>query len=80
MPVILRERGFEFSFVMFDLSEPIHIHVRNGRKQAKYWLDPLSLAWNRGYQPHELTRIERIIRDNTAFIHDVWQQESAKLK
>ncbi|MBP8106859.1 MAG: DUF4160 domain-containing protein [Caldilineaceae bacterium] len=78
MPVILRERGFEFSFVMFDLGEPMHVHVRNGRNQAKFWIDPLGMAWNRGFRPHELNSIERIIRDNEEFIRDVWQQESAK--
>lgn len=78
MPVILRERGFEFSFVMFDLGEPMHLHVRSGRKQAKFWIDPLSMAWNHGFRPQELNIIERIIRNNETFVRDIWQQESAK--
>lgn len=32
MPLIFREKGYEFSFVMFDLGEPMHVHVRQGRK------------------------------------------------
>jgi hypothetical protein len=78
MPVILREKGYEFSFFMFDLSEPIHVHVRSGRKQAKFWIDPLLIAWKRGYRPHELNEIERIIRDNEILIRDIWQRESLK--
>ncbi len=78
MPVILREKGYEFSFVIFDLDEPMHVHVRNGRKQAKFWLDSLKVAWMRGYRPHELNEIERIIRDNEDFIRAVWQREKAK--
>ena len=45
MPLIFREKGYEFSFVMFDLGEPMHVHVRQGRKQAKYWIEPIALAW-----------------------------------
>ena len=78
MPVILRERGYEFSFVMFDLGEPIYVHVRSGRKQAKFWVDSLSVAWTRGFRSHELNEIERIIRDNQDFIRDVWQREGEK--
>jgi hypothetical protein len=78
MPVIFREKGYEFSFVMFDLDEPIHVHVRSGRKQAKFWVDSLTIAWMRGYRSHELNEIERIIRDNEIFIREVWQRESAK--
>ncbi|MBI4670824.1 MAG: DUF4160 domain-containing protein [Chloroflexi bacterium] len=78
MPVILREKGYEFFFVMFDLDEPIHVHVRHERKQAKYWIDPISLAWTRGFRPHELNEIERIIGDNHAYIRRVWQRERAK--
>jgi hypothetical protein len=63
---------------MFDLGEPIHVHVRSGRKQAKFWVDSYNVAWMRGYRPHELTEIERIIRDNEALIRDIWQRESEK--
>ncbi|MCX6048714.1 MAG: DUF4160 domain-containing protein [Chloroflexi bacterium] len=78
MPVIFREKGYEFSFVMFDLNEPMHIHVRSGSKQAKYWVDPLSIAWKRGYRPQELNEIERLICDNEDLIREIWQRESAK--
>ena len=78
MPFIFREKGHEFSFFMFDLNEPLHVHVRNGRKQAKFWVDALTVAWVRGYHTHELTEIERIIRNNEELIRAVWQQESAK--
>lgn len=63
---------------MFDLNEPLHVHVRNGRKQANFWVDTLAVAWTRGYQAHELNEIERIIRQNEEMIRSVWQQESAK--
>lgn len=78
MPVILREKGFAFYFVMFDLDEPVHVHVRKGRNEAKYWVSPLSLAWNRGYRPHELNEVERLIEANQSLILSFWEQESKK--
>jgi hypothetical protein len=63
---------------MFDLGEPMHVHVRQGRRLAKFWLEPIALAWMRGYRPHELTEIERLIRDNEALIREVWRRESEK--
>jgi hypothetical protein len=78
MPVIFREKGYEFSFYMFDLTEPIHVHVRSGRKLAKFWIEPISIAWTRGYRPHELNEIERIVRDNEQFIREIWRREDAK--
>lgn len=63
---------------MFDLSEPLHVHVRSGGKQAKFWVDALAVAWARGYRAHELNEIERIIRNNEDLIRAVWQQESVK--
>ncbi len=63
---------------MFDLGEPLHVHVRSGRKQAKFWVDTLAVAWVRGYRPHEINEIERIIYENEDLIRNVWEQESAK--
>lgn len=78
VPVILREKGYEFSFFMSDLGEPIHVHVRRERKQAKFWIDPVAPAWVRGYREHELNEIERIIGHNRAYIRKAWERESAK--
>ncbi len=78
MPIIFRHKGYAFFFVMFDLSEPVHVHVRHGRKEAKYWVKSLSLAWNRGYRPHELNEIERLIEEKRTLILFNWQEELSK--
>lgn len=64
---------------MFDLNEPIHIHVDKGRKTAKYWLSPMRLARNRGYQDHELNEIESILQARLQQLTDTWNEEKAKL-
>lgn len=63
---------------MFDLNEPIHVHVRHGRKEAKYWVESLELAWNRGYRPHELNEIERLIEEKHDLIVANWQEELSR--
>lgn len=78
MPVIFRQKGFAFFFFMFDLREPVHVHVRKGRNEAKYWVQPLALAWNRGYRSHELTEIEHLIEANRDLILQIWQEELNK--
>jgi hypothetical protein len=43
-----------FFFYSFDCNEPMHVHVRRDRQQAKFWLAPVSLAWNHGFGAREL--------------------------
>ena len=35
-----------FFFYSFDCGEPIHVHVRRENAEAKFWLQPVALAWN----------------------------------
>jgi hypothetical protein len=53
MPEVLRLRGFRFFFFSREGTEPPHIHVERGDEYAKYWLQPVSLAENRGFRDHE---------------------------
>lgn len=43
MPVVLRLDGFKFHFYANEGNprEPAHIHVRQGRDEAKFWLTPM---------------------------------------
>ena len=78
MPVVLRERGYAVFFYMYDLEEQIHVHVRSSRKEAKYWLNPLALAWNKGFREHELNQIEQILHRNHDRIVTFWNREQDK--
>jgi Domain of unknown function (DUF4160) len=42
MPVVLRLDGFKFMFYSNEGTprEPVHIHVRRERDEAKFWLLP----------------------------------------
>jgi hypothetical protein len=65
MPTVLREKGYGFFFYMADQYEPPHIHVAKQANAAKFWLDPLELAFNDGFREHELSEIRRIIKAHT---------------
>lgn len=80
MPTALREKGYRFYFVMYDLNEPVHVHVDKQRNTAKFWLSPLRLARNHGYREHQLNEIESIIKDRLEQLIDRWNEEKAKLR
>jgi hypothetical protein len=52
----------------------MHVHIRRERNQAKFWLDPVVLAWNRGFSPRELNEIRRIIVENQTRIIEAWHE------
>lgn len=78
MPVILRLKGYRFWFYQADLTEPIHVHVGKAGKEAKYWIDPVSVARAGRFRPHELSEIERILVKNRQHILSTWQQAQEK--
>jgi len=74
MPVVFCERGFRFFFYSNECSprEPVHIHVRKGGVEAKFWLNPVvQLAYNYGYdsrtirEPHGLIETKRDLIERT---------------
>ena len=61
MPTVLRIGSLRFHFYSDEGSEPPHIHVRTPEGECKFWLDPVSLARNRGVPAHTLREIERLV-------------------
>ena len=64
MPDILIIGSIHFRFYSEEGSEPPHVHAIQGRKKAKFWLEPVRFASNHGFAPHELTRIRRMVIEN----------------
>jgi hypothetical protein len=52
--------------------EPSHIHVAHAGRYAKFWLEPVGLADNRGFRGHELTEIRQIVEENQEFFVEEW--------
>jgi hypothetical protein len=72
MPVLLRIRGYRFFFYSLEDREPAHIHVAQAVRYAKFWLDPLTLASNRGFRSHELTVIRELVLENRDLFLEKW--------
>lgn len=64
MPTVLHDGPYAFAFFSSDRGEPPHIHVKRDLKIAKFWLDPIALAKNRGFAQHELSQIERLVHQH----------------
>ena len=64
MPTVLRIGPYRFHFYSNEGDEPPHIHVRSPDGECKFWLEPVSLARNRGITTHELRDIERLVFEN----------------
>ena len=74
MPTVLRVGPFRFFFFSNEGREPPHVHVEHGRNKAKFWLAPARLASSRGFKPHEVHAIERIIFDRERELGEAWDE------
>jgi len=75
MPSIKDVPGpYRFFFYSFDCNEPMHVHVQRERMLCKFWLEPVELARNYGFQERELHRIRQLIESNLAGIEKAWDE------
>jgi hypothetical protein len=75
MPKVFEWRGYRFHFFANegDPLEPVHVHVRKGRDNAKFWLWPeVSLAFNKGFSPRVLSELSRVIEQRRDEIEGLW--------
>ncbi len=72
MPTVFQIGPYSFIFFSSDRPEPPHIHVKRDRQIAKFWLEPVALAKNRGFKDHELNQIIRLVEDNREKIIEAW--------
>lgn len=63
MPTVLIE-GYKFRFYSSDINEPPHMHVIKDNKEAKIWLQPISIEYNRGYNSPTLNLLLKLTRQN----------------
>ena len=72
MPTVLQVGPYSFIFFSSDRGEPAHIHVKRDRLLAKFWLGPVSLAKNRGFQDHELNDISQLVEEHAQTLLEAW--------
>lgn len=75
MPVILHLGKLKFFFFSNEGNprEPVHIHVRSDRNEAKFWLNSdVSLAYNRGFDSRALGKIQTLVEQHKALFEESW--------
>ena len=72
MPTVWRTGSFRFFFYSNEGTEPPHVHVQDGRKLAKFWLDPVSLAVSKHFNAHELSQLEHVVVDHHHQLMEAW--------
>ena len=74
MPTVHDDGPYRFIFFSSDKGEPPHIHVKRERLIVKFWLDPVTLAKNRGFQGHELNHIARLVAKHAPALLEAWHE------
>jgi len=74
MPTVFRQDGFRFFFYSNegDPREPAHVHVMKDGYEAKFWLDPVALERNHGFDARTLRQLARVVQFNRARIEKAW--------
>jgi len=73
MPTILIN-GYKFRFYSSDVNEPPHVHVIRAEREAKIWLKPLEIEYNRGYNKAELNKILKLTELNETKLLEAWHE------
>jgi len=72
MPTILRIGPYRFHFYSREPNEPPHVHVERDDLEAKFWLDPVSLAKNYGFSAQDLNELARMVKTNKDIFLKAW--------
>lgn len=73
MPTVLKFRGHRFFFFSREDQEPPHIHVETA-ENAKFWLQPVTLAWAVGYNSKELRQVRERVEQNAQLFVEKWYE------
>ena len=74
MPTIARIGLYRIYFYSHDRGEPAHVHIDRDEKTAKFWLEPVALAYNIGFRPKELRDIRRIVGERATEFLELWNE------
>ena len=78
MPTILKLKGYRFFFFSLEGNEPPHVHVEEGDKVAKFWLNPVNLASSYRFRSHELGKIGRMVVENNKLFLEKWHEHFSR--
>jgi hypothetical protein len=50
------------------------MHVQKAGHEAKFWLAPVQLSWNKGFREAELREISRILEAREDQLIELWNE------
>ena len=74
MPTLLRIKGYRIGFYSSEPDEPAHVHVHKAGCEAKFWLAPVQLSWNKGFRDPALREIARILAARETKLIEAWNE------
>ena len=75
MPTVKNIPGrYRFFFFSNEGREPPHIHVKAGSDEAKFWLNPVQLVVNYGFNGRELSQIQQLIEPYHEDLLEAWNE------
>lgn len=77
MPVIFHQDGFKFFFYANEGNprEAVHVHVRAGGREAKFWLTPeIRIAYSDGFDARTQRVLVAMIEANRNLIMRKWDE------
>ena len=74
MPEVFRTEGYAVFFYTNEGHEPIQVHVRKAGASAEFSIDPVALEYSQGMKTRELSRAEKLIRENLELIRRRWNE------
>ena len=74
MPTVFTIKGYRFFFFSNENFEPIHIHIEKADSYAKFWIDPIVVTTNYGFNSKQLKEIANCIEENKELIIQKWNE------
>lgn len=72
MPTVAIIGPYRFSFFSGDRNEPAHVHVWRDASSAKFWLNPVALAYSKGFSAQEAQRIQALVIEHQQLWLEKW--------
>jgi len=77
LPVVFRYKSVRFFFYSNESNprEEMHVHVRSGLEEAKFWLAPtIYLADSHGLDARTLRELRDVFASNLPLIEGAWNE------
>ena len=74
MPNVLRIQSYRFYFYSHEPNEPPHVHIDREKFSAKFWLQPIRLAKNYGFNATELRTLRDLVEEHQQHLLESWNE------